>query len=116
MARQWLRLKEKKWFEFGHRDGQPKEGELALFCAGCPQPGINLTQNEWDGLDSQPNQPKLKLRSFVVDGNFSALHQRQRAEENEPWLKNGEGFLVERAPYQEHLATATEIKQVRRHS
>jgi hypothetical protein len=38
---------------FGHDDSiSPGNGDLALFCPACPQPGINLPKNWKD----DPNQ------------------------------------------------------------
>jgi hypothetical protein len=41
-TRQWRNLKLRKWFGFGHRLVSPSKGSLALFCAACPQPTVNL--------------------------------------------------------------------------
>ena len=41
-TRQWRNLKLRKWFGFGHRLISPGKGSLALFCAACPQPEVNL--------------------------------------------------------------------------
>jgi hypothetical protein len=41
-TRQWRNLKLRKWFGFGHRLSSPTNGSMALFCAACPQPGVNL--------------------------------------------------------------------------
>lgn len=41
-TRQWRNLKLRKWFGFGHRVLPPMKGSMALFCAACPQPGVNL--------------------------------------------------------------------------
>jgi CxC2 like cysteine cluster associated with KDZ transposases len=41
-TRQWRNLKLRKWFGFGHRELLPTKGSMALFCAACPQPGVNL--------------------------------------------------------------------------
>ncbi|KAG2049647.1 hypothetical protein BDR06DRAFT_826378, partial [Suillus hirtellus] len=49
VARQWHQLKLLKWNGFGHEQRDPNDGELALFCPACPQPGINMTlPNEED--------------------------------------------------------------------
>lgn len=45
LSRQWRNLKLRKWFGFGLRPEEPGRGEMALFCAACPQPGVNLSQN-----------------------------------------------------------------------
>jgi hypothetical protein len=41
-TRQWRNLKLRKWFGFGHRLFPPTKGSMAVFCAACPQPGVNL--------------------------------------------------------------------------
>ena len=41
-TRQWRNLKLRKWFGFGHQLLSPGKGSMALFCAACPQPGVNL--------------------------------------------------------------------------
>lgn len=48
LSRQWRNLKLRKWFQFAHRPGAvPKEGEMALFCAACPQVDLNLPE-DWE--------------------------------------------------------------------
>jgi len=43
----WRNIKYRKWNGFGHSDiKEPGPGSLALFCAACPQPNINLLV-EW---------------------------------------------------------------------
>jgi hypothetical protein len=51
VGRQWRNLKYRKWHGFGHMNREPQPGELALFCAACPQPGINLPENWKDDPD-----------------------------------------------------------------
>lgn len=41
-TRQWRNLKLRKWFGFGHQLLPPMKGSMAVFCAACPQPGVNL--------------------------------------------------------------------------
>ena len=38
------------------------------------------------------------------DGNFKAEHMKMKHPENDVSLFDGKGFLVERAPYEHHLA------------
>lgn len=45
VSRQWRNLKIRKWFGFIGKRYQPERGAFALFCAACPQPGINLAQD-----------------------------------------------------------------------
>ena len=57
VSRQWRNLKYLRWHGFGHRKAAaeqgavPGPGELALFCAACPQPGINMGPDEYKGSD-----------------------------------------------------------------
>jgi hypothetical protein len=49
MSRLWRWMKKLKWAGMAHRPDftiDPKPGELANFCAACPQPGINLP-DDW---------------------------------------------------------------------
>ena len=100
-------MKERMEFGFGHKEEEPKEGELAHFCAGCPQAGINLPA-DWK---NDPERWKYH-RSYCGDGCFSQVHQASKTLEKDVWLKSGEGFMTERTEYAEHLATATERKDV----
>jgi hypothetical protein len=48
VARQWRNLKYKRWFWSLQEEEDPARGKMALFCAACPQPGINLEPG-WKG-------------------------------------------------------------------
>jgi Kyakuja-Dileera-Zisupton transposase len=50
-------------------------------------------------------------RSYTVDGNFTASHQRQKRPEDDVALTNGHSFTTEATNYQEHLAIAKESKR-----
>jgi hypothetical protein len=52
------------------------------------------------------------MRGFVKDGNFTAVHQKQRNPEDDVHLADGHGFMVQTGPYQEHLKVAKEYKEV----
>lgn len=98
-------MKERKWFGYGHTEKTPGKGDLAVFCAACPQPGINVMN---EGTDNW-----IYGRGFVADGNFSCDHQKQARPEDDVWLKSGESFMTGKERYQEHLASASEHKEVR---
>ena len=52
MSRQWRDLLARKRFGFGHENGKTSgNGDLALFCPTCPQPGVNLPPNWKDDTD-----------------------------------------------------------------
>jgi hypothetical protein len=52
VTRQWRNLKYRKWFWLTS-DRKPERGEMALFCAACPQVGVNLPP-DWEA-DYQSN-------------------------------------------------------------
>ncbi|KAI6143082.1 hypothetical protein BKA82DRAFT_4017826 [Pisolithus tinctorius] len=70
----------------------PQAGELVLFCPACPQPGINV-----------PDQDIALSETFVMDGNFKAEHMLPKNAAEEVWLMDGNGFMVTSAPYKEYL-------------
>lgn len=124
--RQWRDLILRKRFGQGHdHDSSPSQAGLALFCPACPQPGINTPL----GWKKQPScvfrcflfnmtmilifRPSwLYRRSIVVDGNFSLEHMRMKKSEDDVFLSDGEGYMVQMLPYQEHLKTSIETTQV----
>jgi hypothetical protein len=127
VSRQWRDLLSRKRFGAAHDNGkEPENGSLAYFCVACPQPGINLPIG-WR------NDPKkycfivtinrhdshslfyrwLYQRSYVVDGNFHADHVRMKWPEDDVALADGLAYMVETAPYEEHLSESVETKQVR---
>ncbi|KAI6145957.1 hypothetical protein BKA82DRAFT_4016123 [Pisolithus tinctorius] len=70
----------------------PWASELVLFCPACPQPGINV-----------PDQDIDLSETFVMDGNFKAEHMLLKNAAEEVWLMDGNGFMVTLAPYKEYL-------------
>jgi hypothetical protein len=52
------------------------------------------------------------MRSFVVDGNFTADHIKLKRAADDVWLTDGEGMMTARDPYKAHLAVAIETKEV----
>ncbi|KAG1786111.1 hypothetical protein EV424DRAFT_1340518, partial [Suillus variegatus] len=75
-------LKLLKWNRFSHKQRDPNDGELALFCLACLQPGINVTLPNEDDTASK----WVYSRSLVMDGNFKAEPTNL---EDEVWLTNG---------------------------
>ena len=47
-----------------------------------------------------------------MDGNFQAEHMRMRNPENDVPLSDGSGFMVSKEPYELHLKSAVERRQV----
>lgn len=81
---------------------------MALFCAACPQPDVNLPSNWHEDSD-----PWVFTRELASDGNFSLDHLKSRVDNSPVWLTDGSGFMVETTPYKAHLAVAKEVKDVR---
>jgi hypothetical protein len=48
----------------------------------------------------------------MMDGNFQAEHMKMRNPENDVPLSDGTGFMVSRIPYELHLKSAVERRQV----
>ncbi|KAG1887759.1 hypothetical protein F4604DRAFT_1570502, partial [Suillus subluteus] len=103
VSRQWRDLMNRKHFGFGHSSlVKPGPGNLALFCAACPQPGINMPlhwQHNW-----------LIMQRYVVDGNFTAQHMNMRQPHLNVSLSDGLGYMVTEAGYQAHLSSVMESK------
>jgi len=52
------------------------------------------------------------MRSFVADGNFKAIHLKQKNDSSDVWLTEGEGFMTNTERYDIHLQVAKETKSV----
>ncbi|KAI6147871.1 hypothetical protein BKA82DRAFT_4014997 [Pisolithus tinctorius] len=75
----------------------PWASELVLFCPACPQPGINVPDQDINLSDW------WFARTFVMDSNFKAKHMLPKNAAEEVWLMDGNGFMVTSAPYKEYL-------------
>ncbi|TEB32063.1 hypothetical protein FA13DRAFT_1628436, partial [Coprinellus micaceus] len=108
-GRQWRHLSELASFGFANNGQHPGEGELALFCAACPQPGINLPK----GWEKDPNQ-WLYVRFIILDGNFVCVHRLLRGQEGDTvYLKPaGEGYMTAPGPYMDHVHSTAEAREV----
>ncbi|KAI6142698.1 hypothetical protein BKA82DRAFT_4017945 [Pisolithus tinctorius] len=81
---------------FHQQSPDPQAGELVLFCPACPQPGINVPDQDIALSESF-------ARTIVMDGNFKAKHMLPKNAAKEVWLMDGNGFMVTSAPYKEYL-------------
>jgi hypothetical protein len=57
------------------------------------------------------NSNQVALR-YVVDGNFTAQHMRMKKPEDDIALADGLAYMVENMPYQIHVLSAAENKEV----
>ena len=99
---------------------------MAIFCALCAQPRINLPE-DWRQYENRCVlfhvgsrravltycfSKNLFMRGFMMDGNFKAEHMKMRNPDNDVSLSDGTGFMVSRLPYEAHLKSAVERRQV----
>ncbi|KAH6884720.1 hypothetical protein BKA70DRAFT_1237495 [Coprinopsis sp. MPI-PUGE-AT-0042] len=105
-GRQWRNLKEQKRFGCAHTGKAPQKAQMALFCAACPQPGINLP-DDWE----EDSEDWKYTRSLVGDGNFTCIHRSQPAQ-SDVALKSGESFVVAPERYKKHVATAVDEREM----
>ncbi|KAH9019735.1 hypothetical protein EDB85DRAFT_2075789 [Lactarius pseudohatsudake] len=109
-SRQWRDLKSRMQSGLGHQQvgDSANDGSMAIFCPACPQPGINLP-NDWkDRYHDDPNQ---LIRTFIMDGNFSAEHMRCRSGDADLPLSAGMAFMANPNSYKAHLHSGKEIAQ-----
>ncbi|KIK10821.1 hypothetical protein PISMIDRAFT_20066 [Pisolithus microcarpus 441] len=104
VAWQWCLLKLLKWSGFQDNKNCTKKGDLVIFCAACPQPGINI--------DPAANLDDWKYsRTVVMDGNFKVEHMHERRPDDQVWLMDGRGFMVANPPYQAYLKATPHIME-----
>jgi hypothetical protein len=100
---------------------------MAIFCPACPQPGVNLPEN-WKTKYSpyvRTHFPTLSnhicaysnelIRTFIMDGNFSAEHMRYRTTDKDVSLSPGMAFMSNPDLYKSHLRSGAEMAQASEH-
>ncbi|KAJ7842389.1 hypothetical protein B0H14DRAFT_3692184 [Mycena olivaceomarginata] len=107
IMRQWREVKRMKRFKRGHLAGGARataQGELALQCRACPQPGWNLPEN-WESID--PFYRFIYCVFLAVDANFRLSNRNVSTELADPILGDGFGFFCRREGedgYKSHIA------------
>jgi len=74
--------------------------------------GMSIRIATWK-LPTSCFSQNLFMQGFMMDGNFQAEHMRMRNPENDVPLSDGAGFMVSKKPYEAHLKSAVERRQVR---
>ncbi|KAJ7853407.1 hypothetical protein B0H13DRAFT_2358947 [Mycena leptocephala] len=90
---QWREVKRMKRAMRGHDAGgvkATKQGELALMCRACPQPGWNLP-DDWENID--PFYRYIYFLFLVVDANFRLSNQNVSSEAADPVIGDGLGYF-----------------------
>ncbi|KAI6006503.1 hypothetical protein F5J12DRAFT_782792 [Pisolithus orientalis] len=106
VARMWWLLKLLKW-QGSHTSAEDASpGELVLFCPACPQPGINIPEDEMD------YSHWTLARSLVMDGNFKAEHMHPKDAGSKAWLMDGKGYMVTSQPYKEYLSGTKNVVEI----
>ncbi|KAI6156654.1 hypothetical protein BKA82DRAFT_33022 [Pisolithus tinctorius] len=93
-----------KWNGFCGTTRSAEKGGLALFCAACPQPGINVDTNE--DLDHW-----RFTRTVVMDGNFKAEHMHEWKSEDHVLLMDRLGYMVTNPNYTDYLKATPHIAE-----
>ncbi|KAG1738072.1 uncharacterized protein EDB91DRAFT_1249369 [Suillus paluster] len=99
----WRHLKMLKRFGRGHNPAGvsgTKEGECAVLCPACPQPGKNLPSDWKEG----PNAKRWLYSLFIaIDANFRLKRQAISTDEADPSLSMGWSYFVEEKKFKTHL-------------
>ncbi|KAF7969882.1 hypothetical protein HWV62_25675 [Athelia sp. TMB] len=112
MIRQWKNLKMLKRAGRGHDPAgvaATKEGECAVLCPACPQPGKNLVA-DWQ---KAPEAIQYLFALFLGnDANFRMVRKKVSSEEADPTLSAGWSYFCEMTKYRQHLAKYGDQKEV----
>ncbi|KZP24407.1 hypothetical protein FIBSPDRAFT_1011668, partial [Athelia psychrophila] len=113
MIRQWRNLKMLKRAGHAHDPAgiaATKEGECAVLCPACPQPGKNLAA---DWQDAPASIQYLFALFLGNDANFRMVRKRVSSEAADPTLSQGWSYFCEVTKYREHLAKYADQKEVK---
>ncbi|KAJ7823362.1 hypothetical protein B0H13DRAFT_1919668 [Mycena leptocephala] len=93
IVRQWREVKRMKRAKRGHDPGgvrATKQGELAVMCRACPQPGWNLPDN-WEEID--PFYRFIYFLFLAQDANFRLSNRNVSSESADPfWVTASDIF------------------------
>ncbi|KZP09993.1 hypothetical protein FIBSPDRAFT_913941 [Athelia psychrophila] len=112
MIRQWRNLKMLKRAGRGHDPtgvAGTKEGECAVLCPACPQPGKNLPAN-WR---EAPEDTRFIFGLFLAaDTNFHMVRMKVSSKAADPTFSAGLSYFCEMSKYREHLAKYGDQKEI----
>ncbi|KAJ7456319.1 hypothetical protein B0H11DRAFT_1925843 [Mycena galericulata] len=115
IMRQWREVKRMKRARRGHDVGgvrATKQGELAVACRGCPQPGWNLPP-DWEKIE--PCYRFIYFLFLAMDANFRLSNRNVSSEAADPILGDGFGFFCRREGedgYKAHIAKHVNEQEV----
>ncbi|KAF8190101.1 hypothetical protein BJ912DRAFT_850370 [Pholiota molesta] len=102
MIHEWRHLKLMKRAGRGHAPGGiegTKEGECAVLCPACPQPGKNMLPT----LNLDRSLDFLQTLFVALDANFRLKRKHVSSIEADPGLNHGCAYFVEEKEYKEYL-------------
>ncbi|KAH7867636.1 uncharacterized protein C8R40DRAFT_1064372, partial [Lentinula edodes] len=102
MIREWRHLRMLKHAGVGYKGvDQDVPGILAVKCAACPHPGINIP-GDWAS-----NREKIWLYKvfFALDANFRLTRFNVSSEARDPGFNKGRAYFVDDPTLQDHLAS-----------
>jgi hypothetical protein len=132
IVRQWREVKRHKRAKRGHDEGgiaAKKQGELAIPCRACPQPGWNLPPN-WENINpfyryvrctmSARQYLKFDYRFIYIvflaaDANFRLGNRCVSSEASDPILGDGFGYFCRRHGedgYYAHIAKHVDEEEI----
>ncbi|KZP17622.1 hypothetical protein FIBSPDRAFT_957071 [Athelia psychrophila] len=112
MIRQWRNLKMLKRAGHGHDPSGvagTKEGECAVLCPACPQPGKNLPP---DWRKAPENTRFIFELLLAADANFRMVRMKVSSEAADPTCSAGLSYFCEMSKYREHLAKYGDQKEI----
>ncbi|KAJ7694007.1 hypothetical protein B0H14DRAFT_2419338, partial [Mycena olivaceomarginata] len=95
----------------GHADtgvGGTAQGELALACRACPQPGKNLPEG-WEKIDWSLYKYFLIL---AEDCNFRLINRDVSSEVRDPIIDDGLGYFCNRVKYKNFLRQHVDEEEI----
>ncbi|KAG1793209.1 uncharacterized protein HD556DRAFT_1432380 [Suillus plorans] len=103
IVREWRHLKMLKRAGRGHDPAGVENtgnGECAVLCPACPQPGRNLPDN-WEDA---PKETRWLYGLFLaIDANFRLKRRMVSKDSADPGLSNGWAYFVEETAYKRYL-------------
>ncbi|TFK61991.1 hypothetical protein BDN72DRAFT_777650, partial [Pluteus cervinus] len=104
IVREWRHLKLLKRGGRGHDPAgvaATGEGECAVLCPACPQPGKNMSP----GWETASEEDSFLHALFIgIDANFRLKRKGVSSDKLDPGLGQGIAYIVEERAYKEHLA------------
>ncbi|KAF7331582.1 CxC2 domain-containing protein [Mycena kentingensis (nom. inval.)] len=112
MSRQYRHLLLLKRRGRGHTSAaiaDTRPGELAIRCAACPRPDVNLPP---DWQDAAAADQCLYVIFIALDACFRLKRRLVGSDLRDPGLGTGWAYFVEWEPYREYLLTVTDQKEI----